>query len=436
MPLLAVDGALDGRLVSLFAGSVCVQCRPYLVCVPGALTTKPQWQAGPSIILQKQRRTGPPPAAERPRKTHRSAFGRDENGLLQSSPIADRARARSSDAENEDQQLSNRRAPQLTPQGQSKNASRKRKRKENEDLEDVYIRRVVASEAKQVEKEKLDSKTRKLKHSRVSNPSDVEDGDSDPLDSEAGDSESADQESTDDSATREDPVPLHETLSTTTKDVDIEKSSRTVFLGNVSISAITSKSARKSLLNHLTSFRPSSSTKGSDDQAPKVESLRFRSTAFFSNSIPKKAAYARKELMDATTKSTNAYVVYSTAASARDAAKSLNGTVVLDRHLRVDSVAHPSETDHRRCVFVGNLGFVDDESGLQAAEDEGKKAKKTTKSPSDVEEGLWRTFGAAGAVESVRVVRDPKTRVGKGFAYVQFLVLFRPPVPRVDAADH
>jgi nucleolar protein 12 len=39
-----------------------------------------------------------------------------------------------------------------------------------------------------------------------------------------------------------------------------------------------------------------------------------------------------------------------------------------------------------------------------------------------VEEGLWRTFGQQGKVENVRVVRDPKTRVGKGFAYVQFYV--------------
>ncbi|CCF38047.1 nucleolar protein 12, partial [Colletotrichum higginsianum] len=55
--------------------------------------------------------------------------------------------------------------------------------------------------------------------------------------------------------------------------------------------------------------------------------------------------------MNETTKSANAYVVFSTPAAARKVCAELNGTIVLDRHLRVDSVAHPAPTDHRRCVF-------------------------------------------------------------------------------------
>ena len=126
--------------------------------------------------------------------------------------------------------------------------------------------------------------------------------------------------------------------------------------------------------------------------------------------------------MDSTTKGTNAYVVYSTPLAARKAVSALNGSMILDRHLRVDGVAHPSPIDHRRCIFVGNLGFVDDESNIKAAEDEAgnKKPRRSHQQPADVEEGLWRTFNKCGKVESVRVVRDKVTRVGKGFAYVQF----------------
>ena len=198
-------------------------------------------------------------------------------------------------------------------------------------------------------------------------------------------------------------TPQHESFKTPNEDLGLEKSSRTVFLANVTTMAITSKNAKKILMNHLISF--TSSLPGEH----KIESIRFRSTAFATSGIPKKAAFVKKEVMDATTKSTNAYVVYTTKLAAREAATRLNGSIVLDRHLRVDCVAHPAEIDHRRCVFVGNLGFVDVDTNIKAAE--GKRNSdppRRAKEPADVEEGLWRQFEKAGTVESVRVVRDKK----------------------------
>jgi nucleolar protein 12 len=213
-------------------------------------------------------------------------------------------------------------------------------------------------------------------------------------------------------------IPQHETLARDKDEIELEKSSRTVFLANVSILAITDKKAKKTLLEHMGSFLESLPVQQGKPKH-KIESIRFRSTAYAGTSLPKKAAFAKKNLMEATTKGSNAYLVYSTAFAAREAVKKLNGTMVLDRHLRVDGVAHPAKTDHRRCIFVGNLGFVDDESLMDEG---GENERKRSKIPSDVEEGLWRQFGKAGTVESVRVVRDEKTRVGKGFAYVQFQV--------------
>ncbi|POR39793.1 Nucleolar protein 12 [Tolypocladium paradoxum] len=212
-----------------------------------------------------------------------------------------------------------------------------------------------------------------------------------------------------------DKVPVHETLAPASNVSEVEKASRTVFLGNVSTEAISSKQAKKTLTAHL------SSVLDENDAPPqKLESIRFRSVAFSTGSMPKRAAYITKSLMGATTKSANAYAVFSSPAAARKVVAELNGTEVLGRHIRVDSIAHPSPMDHRRCVFVGNLGFVDDETVLNT-DSEGKTVeKKRNKIPSDVEEGLWRTFGKKGKVQNVRVVRDPKTRVGKGFAYVQF----------------
>lgn len=287
-----------------------------------------------------------------------------------------------------------------------KNKDRKRKRDDNDNIEGEYLDKLARSEAAEQQKEK-----RRRSEAKAA---EKEDGVSS---SEAPSDSDEDMDSEDD----DEAVPMHESLVAKAKekggnqtDPEIERANRTVFISNAAVSASTSKKDRRTLLKHLSSVL---------EESEKIESIRFRSLPFSTLSMPKRAAYITQSVMEATTKSANAYVVYPTAAAARKAVAELNGTVVLDRHIRVDSVAHPAPIDHRRCVFVGNLGFMDDETVLEKTADGDVKERKRTKIPADVEEGLWRTFGKhAGKVENVRVVRDPKTRVGKGFAYVQFYV--------------
>lgn len=273
---------------------------------------------------------------------------------------------------------------------------RKRKNGDNDDLELKYLNRLID-----------DERSGKRLKAEDATPVDRKGSGND---DETGDSEI------------DETLPTHESLAADGAANEVEKANRTVFLSNVSADAITSRTAKKTLLKHLASVLEKEAS-----PPQKIESIRFRSTAFSTTSVPKRAAFIKKSVMESTTKSTNAYVVYSSHSAARLAVSGLNGTVVLDRHLRVDSVAHPAGVDHRRCVFVGNLGFVDDETILKIKiDEEGKEMaekKKRTKVPMDVEEGLWRVFGKeAGKVESVRVVRDPVTRIGKGIAYVQFYV--------------
>ncbi|KAI2941524.1 hypothetical protein CBS147322_9303 [Aspergillus niger] len=289
--------------------------------------------------------------------------------------------------------------------------SRKRKRTTAEDVEDTYMRRIAKEQKKEDEKRRVE----KAKRQKTVDGEQEEDA-------EQSEEEDDDEESSEEDEEKK-AVPKHESQTGDAESKELDKSNRTVFLGNVSSEAIKSKSAKKTLLKHLASFL---STLPESTGPHKVESIRFRSTAFASGGgVPKRASFAKQEVLDDTTPCTNAYAVYSTVQAARKAPAALNGTVVLDRHLRVDSVAHPSPIDHKRCVFIGNLDFVDNEV---KPDDEQKKKKRA---PADVEEGLWRTFNAHtgrsnkekpknGNVESVRVVRDSLTRVGKGFAYVQF----------------
>ncbi|GKT63452.1 LOW QUALITY PROTEIN: nucleolar protein 12 [Colletotrichum tofieldiae] len=311
------------------------------------------------------------------------------------------------DAEEESDDEEEEEAPEPAPK-----AKKERKRKRDEDdIEGKYLSKLAEAEEKEQPAEKRTKKETK--------------------DEEAGEEAASETSSEGEDSDEETPL-VHESLAadakTKAKDSEVEKANRTVFLSNVASDAIDNKASKRTLEAHLSSVLDKDAT-----PPQKIESIRFRSIAFSGGALPKRAAYITKSLMKETTKSANAYVVFSTPAAARKVCAELNGTVVLDRHLRVDSVAHPAPTDHRRCVFVGNLGFIDDETIL-STNDEGETVqKKRTKVPADVEEGLWRTFGKhAGKVENVRVVRDPKTRVGKGFAYVQFYYI-HPPTMLIQA---
>lgn len=296
--------------------------------------------------------------------------------------------------------------------------NRKRKRgSAGEDIEETYMRRIA-------KEEKRDEEKRKSEHAkRQKQPEATSDEENEDEDKEEGsDKESASEDSDEEESA---PAPVHESVAGTTTSDEVEKSNRTVFLGNVSTEAIRSKTAKKTLMRHLASFCESLP----ESTGPhKVESIRFRSVAFASGGgIPKRASFAKREILDDTTPSTNAYAVYSTLQAARKAPAALNGSIILDRHLRVDSLAHPAEIDHKRCVFVGNLSFIDNET---PEEDEKTGKKKKARAPADIEEGLWRIFNTHTGgkdkkavkknVEFVRVIRDSTTRVGKGFAYVQF----------------
>lgn len=186
---------------------------------------------------------------------------------------------------------------------------------------------------------------------------------------------------------------------------EIEKSERTVFVGNVPCDVITSKKLYKKF-KRLLSMNPSDEIiKGncnlvseSEDKAVEacypIESIRFRSISF-EESLPRKLAFVQQKFHKSRN-SLNAYVVYKDKSAVAYVCKRINGYIFEDHHLRVDSVLHPATHDKKRSIFIGNLDFE------------------------EVEETLWRHFEPCGTIEYVRIVRDSKTNLGKGFAYIQF----------------
>lgn len=167
------------------------------------------------------------------------------------------------------------------------------------------------------------------------------------------------------------------------KENELEKAERTVFVGNVNASVVSSKPMYKK-------FKKLFSLSG------KIQSIRFRSISF-DDAVPRKVAFAKKKL-HSSRDTLNAYVVFAEKEPSLKCVSKLNATEFEHAHLRVDHVAHPAPKDNKRTIFVGNLDFE------------------------EKEETLWRYFNSKtdNDVESVRVIRDPKTNLGKGFALIQF----------------
>lgn len=128
-----------------------------------------------------------------------------------------------------------------------------------------------------------------------------------------------------------------------------------------------------------------------------VKSVRLRNLIPLNPKRGKRLAFIKKELHPLQ-KSITAYVRFDNEDNAHSAT-SLNGHVYKDHHLRVDLTQDQTkETKHdfKRSIFIGNLPF-------------------------DVtDDDVWNAFEQCGQIESVRLIRDKATSVGKGFGYVLF----------------
>ncbi|NXM76458.1 RBM34 protein, partial [Serilophus lunatus] len=126
-----------------------------------------------------------------------------------------------------------------------------------------------------------------------------------------------------------------------------------------------------------------------------IQSIRFRSLIPAEDTISKKLA-AIKHKVHPSAKFINAYVVFKEECDAQKALKE-NGTEISSGfHIRVDMASKSSSHDNKRSVFLGNL-------------------------PYDIQDDAVREhFHVCGDVVGVRVVRDRKTGLGKGFGYVLF----------------
>ncbi|KZT51889.1 hypothetical protein CALCODRAFT_111384 [Calocera cornea HHB12733] len=281
-----------------------------------------------------------------------------------------------------------------------------------------------------------------------------------------------------------DAIPVHETLLDRSEDdggssrrrerieeTQEERDARTVFVGNIAVTVVKTKSLRKQLTHHLTAFVPHS----------EVESIRFRSVAFknptsqlpeepdrsggpsakdikskqraekwrkqasdpsagvvfLTEAEKKKVAFIKGEIHEGVD-TVNAYVVFAHPPEkakedettpltpvevANLVVEKANGTTFLGKTLRVDHVGKQAAgwgtADPKLTVFVGNLDFAAKEEAIRAffealVQAERGEAEKT-----------W--------VKTVRVIRDKATQMGKGFAYVSFVD--RECVDHVLAAD-
>lgn len=289
-------------------------------------------------------------------------------------------------------------------------------------------------------------------------------------------------------------------------DTEEARNKRTIFLGNVPISAMTSRAVRKELQRHIVRVSPYPS-------CTEVVSLRFRSVSFrvptsdmsgvspgsavgdkrrerarkfrelkgisekeapppLTSEQKRKIAYINLDLNERAD-SVNAYVrlgdpslvhKHKQASNALEEkltgpilttllARALDNTLFHERHLRADVVqsldmheivdaeldkvmlpdgtplSHRSAStiDPKRTIFVGNLDFEAHEEEVRGLFE--KLMREERGPPPEVTSHAVRLDGTpvhteplpGEWVQSVRIVRDKATQLGKGFAYVKFV---------------
>ena len=172
----------------------------------------------------------------------------------------------------------------------------------------------------------------------------------------------------------------HETRRKTKSELeaDAEKNKRTIFLGNLPPTC-----SKKQLMKLFCQYG-------------KIESVRFR-CARSGTLLPKRIA-VKRGLSGTETSSQEEVVAYIVFSSEESVTKSLeaNGTLLDGRHIRVDGASGSTQHKHSHSIFVGNLPFT------------------------ITSEQLRETFRQYGEIDGVRVIRDQKTGIGKGFGFVLF----------------
>lgn len=159
---------------------------------------------------------------------------------------------------------------------------------------------------------------------------------------------------------------------------NLERESRTVFVGNVPINA-----DKRALLKL---FKP----------IGKIEKLWVRSVPVdIESKIPTKGKVILKQyVVNATNK--NCYILFSSVKEAQAAILQVNRTNFEGRHLHV-TPARTIERDYKTTAFVGNLPYEADEEELRAV------------------------FADCGEIDFIRLVRDHQSFRCQGIGYVKFV---------------
>lgn len=155
-----------------------------------------------------------------------------------------------------------------------------------------------------------------------------------------------------------------------------EREKRTVFVGNLPYTV-----ERNQLKKWFSKFG-------------KVECVRLRSAPIADPEVPRKVAVIKKTFHE-NRSNIHAYVRFKSIEAADNAIQG-NGALFNNHVIRVDHSIPDRKYDAGKAVFIGNVPFAIEEDNLRSF------------------------FAECGDIESVRIIRDKNTGVGKGFAYINF----------------